>query len=203
MSVLQCQLISYGSMLNARYDHSLRNVERLTKRCSQQTQAIKKQNADLRQQSEFTVRANGELSMLKARLGVLESKCQTADKKLSSWDKKNQKYKAEKDVIAVEKAKVEEELVKTKSQLELRKRVDGFILDAQEKFDSSVDAFFATTFPFLDKVSQSSQSSLQDITRLEPDKVVPSCKTSSATTSLRANTHGRHSTSSSRTFWSY
>ncbi|GKE60509.1 hypothetical protein Tco_1510876 [Tanacetum coccineum] len=29
MSMLQCQLITYWSMLNARYDHSLRNIERL------------------------------------------------------------------------------------------------------------------------------------------------------------------------------
>ncbi|GKG06997.1 hypothetical protein Tco_0329966, partial [Tanacetum coccineum] len=29
----KCQLITHGSMLNARYDHSLKNVERLTKRC--------------------------------------------------------------------------------------------------------------------------------------------------------------------------
>ncbi|GKB61257.1 hypothetical protein Tco_0917443, partial [Tanacetum coccineum] len=83
---------------------------------------------------------------------------------------------------------------------ELSQRVFGFIPDAKEKFDRVVAAFPDTTFPFLDKVFQNSQSSLQYIARLEPDRVAPSHQTSSATTSLRANTHVRHSTSSSGTF---
>nr|GEV09280.1 hypothetical protein [Tanacetum cinerariifolium] len=206
MSVLQCQLITHGSMLNARYDHSLKNVDRLTKRCSQQTQIIKKQNADIKQQSESIDRANEEVSRLTAQLGVLKSR-----------------------------VKIEEELVGTKSQSEHRERqpeevqgsiasffqsdftslvrrflktgvqgvikiVDGFIPDAKEKFDRAVAAFPATTFLFLDQVSQNSQTSLQDIARLEPDRVMPPHQTFSATASLRPNTHGRHSTSSSRTF---
>ncbi|GJW47287.1 integrase, catalytic region, zinc finger, CCHC-type containing protein [Tanacetum coccineum] len=54
---------------------------------------------------------------------------------------------------------------------ELSQRVDGFIPDAKEKFDRVVAAFPATTFLFLDKVSQNTQSSLQDIARLEPDRM--------------------------------
>ncbi|GKG14728.1 hypothetical protein Tco_0354328, partial [Tanacetum coccineum] len=87
------------SMLNARYDHSLKNVDRLTKRCSQQTQIIKKQNADIRQQSEFIDRANEDVSRLMAYLEVL-------------------KTRNERDTLAMDKAKIEEELVGTKSQLE-------------------------------------------------------------------------------------
>ncbi|GJT50706.1 hypothetical protein Tco_0976863 [Tanacetum coccineum] len=170
MSMLQCQLITHGSMLNAYYDHSLRNVERLSKQCAQQTQTIKKQSAELKQQNESTVRANEEVS---------------------------RKYRNERDALAIEKEKIEEELVGTKSQLE---HLAGFIPDAKEKFDRVVVAFPDTTFPFLDKVSQHSQSSLQDIARLEPDRVTSSHQTSSATASLRANTHIRHSTSSSGTF---
>ncbi|GKG12534.1 hypothetical protein Tco_0346771, partial [Tanacetum coccineum] len=45
----------------------------------------------------------------------------------------------------------------------LSQRVAGFIPDAKEKFDRVIAAFPDTTFPFLDKVSQHSQSSLQDI----------------------------------------
>ncbi|GJU35269.1 hypothetical protein Tco_1183623 [Tanacetum coccineum] len=41
-----------------------------------------------------------------------------------------------------------------------------------EKFDEAVAAFSTTTFPFLDTVSQNSKSSLQDISRIEPDKVL-------------------------------
>nr|GEZ90166.1 hypothetical protein [Tanacetum cinerariifolium] len=54
MSVLQCQLIAHGSMLNARYDHSLRNVECLSKQYAQQTHTIKRKIADLKQQNEST-----------------------------------------------------------------------------------------------------------------------------------------------------
>ncbi|GKF05960.1 hypothetical protein Tco_0036628 [Tanacetum coccineum] len=119
---------------------------------------------------------------------VLESKCQTANKKLSSWDKKHRKYKAKRDAIAIEKAKVEEELVKTKSQLGLRER-------QAEQIQSSVASLFQSDFtPLVWRFLKS------DIARLEPDKVVPSRKTSSATTSLRDNTHGRHCTPSSGTF---
>ncbi|GKA82270.1 hypothetical protein Tco_0789018 [Tanacetum coccineum] len=265
MSVLQCQLVTHGSVLNARYDHSLKNVERLTKRCAQQTQIIKNQGADLKQQKESTVRANEEVSRLTAELGVLKSRCQTVEHKLTSWDKKHRKYRNERDTLSTEKAKIEEELVGTKSQLEHRERqaeeiqgkiasffqsdftplvrrflkssefnrafagvlntaisvgverglrmdrtdeefrglsqkVVGFIPDAKEKFDRVIAAFPDTTFPFLDMVSQHSQSSLQDIARLEPDRVTSSHQPSSATASLRANTHIRHSTSSSGTF---
>ncbi|GJZ52645.1 ribonuclease H-like domain-containing protein [Tanacetum coccineum] len=82
----------------------------------------------------------------------------------------------------------------------LSQRVAGFIPDAKEKFDRVIAAFPDATFPFLDKVSQHSQSSLQDIARLEPDRVTPSSQPSSATASLRTSTHARHSTSSSGTF---
>ncbi|GKB94473.1 hypothetical protein Tco_0980610 [Tanacetum coccineum] len=99
MSVLQCQLITHGSMLNARYDHSLRNIEHLSKQCAQQTQTIKKQNADLKQQKESTIRANEEVS---------------------------RKYRNERDVLVIEKSKIEEELVETKSQLEHRGRYLAF-----------------------------------------------------------------------------
>ncbi|GJW28616.1 hypothetical protein Tco_0045491 [Tanacetum coccineum] len=239
MSVLQCQLITHGSMLNARYDHALKN--------------------------ESTVRANEEVSRLKAELGALKSKCEVTEQKLNSWDKKHRKYRNERDALALKKEKIEEELVGTKSQLEHRERqaeeiqgsiasffqsdftplvrrflkssefnrafagvlntaisvgverglrmdrtdeefrglsqkVVGFIPDAKEKFDRVIAAFPDTTFPFLDKVSQHSHSSLQDIARLEPDRVTPSSQPSSATASLRTNTHVRHSTSSSRAF---
>ncbi|GJR34313.1 hypothetical protein Tco_1209997 [Tanacetum coccineum] len=234
MSVLQCQLITHGRAFHARYDHSLREVERLAKRCAQQTQIIKKQSADLKQHKESTVRASEEVSGLKAELGALKSKCEATEHKLSSWDKKHRKYRSERDTLAKEKAKIEEEL---KSQLEHRERqaeeiqgnitsffqsdftplvrrflkssefnrafagrVAGFIPDAKEKFDRVIAAFPDTTFPFLDKVSQHSQSSLQDIARLEPDRVTPSSQPSSATASLRTNTHARHSSSSSGTF---
>ncbi|GJS62233.1 hypothetical protein Tco_0657017 [Tanacetum coccineum] len=197
-------------MLNSRYDHALKNVERLTKRCTQQTHIIKKQSVDLKQQKESTICANEEVSRLKAELRALKSKCEATEPKLNSWDKKHMKYRNERDALALKKEKTEEELVETKSQLEHRERqaeeiqgniasffqsdftplvrrflkssefnrafaVVGFIPDAKEKFDRVIAAFPGTTFPFLDKPS-------------------------SATASLRTNTHVRHSTSSSGAF---
>ncbi|GJV56332.1 hypothetical protein Tco_1457337, partial [Tanacetum coccineum] len=165
--------------------------------CVQQTQTIKKQRVDLKQQSESTIRANEEVSRLKAELGALKSKCKATEQKLSSWDKKHRKYKNERVALVIEKEKIETELVGTKSQLEhpisvgverglrmdrtdeefrgLSQKVVGFIPDAKEKFDRVIAAFPNATFPFLNK-------------------------TSSAAASLRANTHIRHSTSSSKTF---
>ncbi|GJQ90014.1 hypothetical protein Tco_0001153 [Tanacetum coccineum] len=217
MSMLQCQLITHGSMLNARYDHFLRNVERLSKQCAQQTQTIKRQQSvDLKQQNESTVHANEEVSRLTTKLGVLKSRCQTAKHKLSSWDKKHRKYRNKRDTLAMEKEKIEEELVGTKSQLEHRER-------QAEEIQGSIASFFhvgverglrmdCTDEEFRElsqrvvgfisdakEVSQNSQSSLQDIARLEPNRVTSSHQTSSAIVSLRANTHVRHSTSSSRT----
>ncbi|GKA95205.1 hypothetical protein Tco_0817243, partial [Tanacetum coccineum] len=69
MSVLQCQLITHGRAFHARYDHSLREVERLAKRCAQQTQIIKKQTAELKQHKESVARASEEVSGLNAELG--------------------------------------------------------------------------------------------------------------------------------------
>ncbi|GKC13327.1 hypothetical protein Tco_1010109, partial [Tanacetum coccineum] len=258
----KCQLITHGHAFHARYDHSLREVERLAKRCAQQTQIIKKQNFDLKQHKESVVHASEEVSGLKAEPGALNSKCEATEHKLSSWDKKHRKYRSERDTLAKEKAQIEEEL---KSRLEhrerqaeeiqgnitsffqsdfaplvrkflkssefnrafagvlntaisvgverglrmgrtdeefrgLSQRVTGFIPDAKEKFDRVIAAFPDAAFPFLDKVSQHSQSSLQDIARLEPDRVTPSSQPSSVTASLRTSTHARHSTSSSGTF---
>ncbi|GKE82745.1 hypothetical protein Tco_1552745 [Tanacetum coccineum] len=54
----------------------------------------------------------------------------------------------------------------------LSQKVVGFIPDSKEKLDRVIAAFLDTTFPFLDKASQHSQSSLQGIARLEPDRML-------------------------------
>ncbi|GJZ40944.1 hypothetical protein Tco_0587830 [Tanacetum coccineum] len=228
MSMLQCQLITHGSMLNARYDHSLRNVERLSKQCAQQTQTIKKQRADLKKQSESTVRANEEVSRLKSELGALNSKCKATEQKLSSWDKKHRKYRNEKDALVMEKEKIETELVGTKSQLDHYERQAGEIQDSiasffQSDFSPLVRKFlksgefnqaFAgvlnTTISVgverglrMDRIDEEFRGLSQkvvDIAQLEPDRVTSSHQTSSVAASLRDNTHIRHSTSLSGTF---
>ncbi|GKE27902.1 hypothetical protein Tco_1443286, partial [Tanacetum coccineum] len=58
-------------------------------------QIIKKQNDDIRQQSESIDHANEEVSRLMAYLEVLNTKYQMTEHKLSSWDKKHRKYRNE------------------------------------------------------------------------------------------------------------
>nr|GEU63896.1 hypothetical protein [Tanacetum cinerariifolium] len=189
MSVLKCQLITYGSMLNDRYDHSLRDVERLSKQCTQQTQTIKKQSVELRQQNKFVIRANDESNFAplvqkflksgefnRAFTGVLNTTISVGVECGLRMDQIDEEFRG------------------------LSQKVVGFILNAKEKFDRVIATFPDTTFPFLEKVSQHFQSSLQDIARLELDIVTSSHQTSSATASLRANTHIQYSTSSSGTF---
>ncbi|GJS49609.1 hypothetical protein Tco_0599730 [Tanacetum coccineum] len=154
--------------------------------------------------------------------GVLSRHLPLSDKMMTLVNKlirglvvkiRNMKCKVERDAIATEKAKVKEELVKTMSQLELCER-------QAEQTQSSIASFFQSDFqPLVQRFLKSgefnqafagilsltisvggSQSSLQDIAQLEPDNVVPPRKISSATASLRANIHSRHSTPSSGTF---
>ncbi|GKC51094.1 hypothetical protein Tco_1073839, partial [Tanacetum coccineum] len=152
MSVLQCQLITHGSILNARYNHFLKNVERLTKR--------------FLKSSKFN----------RAFAGVLNTAISVRVERGLRMDRTDEEFRG------------------------LSQKVAGFIPNAKEKFDRVIAAFPDITFPFLDKVSQHSQSSLQDIARLEPNRVTPSSQPSSAIASLRTNIHVRHSTSSSQTF---
>ncbi|GJT06227.1 hypothetical protein Tco_0840689 [Tanacetum coccineum] len=174
ISVLQYQLIIHGSMLNTHYDHSLRNDKKHRKyRNERDTLAMEK--AKIKEELVGTkFLKTGEFNRVFA--GVLNTTISVRVKHGLHMDRTDEEFR------------------------ELSQRVDGFIPDAKEKFDRVVAAFPATTFLFLDKVSQNTQSSLQDIARLEPDRVMPPHQTSSATASLRANTHVRHSTSSSRTF---
>ncbi|GJT50594.1 hypothetical protein Tco_0976751 [Tanacetum coccineum] len=204
MSVLQCQLVTHGSVLNARFDHSLKNVERLTKRLT------------------------AELEVLKSKCQTVEHKLTSWDKKHKKYRNERDTLSTEKAKIEEELVGTKSQLEHRERQAEeiqgniasffqsdftplvqrfLKScefnrtfKVAGFILDAKEKFDRVITAFPNTTFPFLDMVSQHSQSSLQDIARLEPDRVTSSHQPSFATASLMANTHVRHSTSSSGTF---
>ncbi|GJR12086.1 hypothetical protein Tco_0794738 [Tanacetum coccineum] len=163
MSVLQCQLITHGSI-----------------------QTIKKQRVDLKQQGESTVGANEEVS---------------------------RKYRNERVALALKKEKIKEELVGTKSQLEHSERQD-------EEIQDSIASFFLSDFtPLVRKFLKSGEFnqafagvlntaiSIGVERRLRMDRtdeefrgVTSSHQPSSATASLRANTHVRHSTSSSGTF---
>ncbi|GJS46391.1 hypothetical protein Tco_0596512 [Tanacetum coccineum] len=187
MSVLQCQLITRGSALNARYDHSLRNVKLLMKRCAQQTQTIKKQSADLRQTTESTVRVNEEVS---------------------------RKYRNERDVVTKEKAKIKEELVETKSQLkhhgrqaeEIQASISSFFhvgVKSRLHMDHTDEEFrelSQSVAGFIPDANKKFDRPLQDIARLKPGRVAPSHQTSSAAVSSRSNTYLQYSTSSSGTF---
>ncbi|GJV67648.1 hypothetical protein Tco_1483157 [Tanacetum coccineum] len=109
--------------------------DRMSRR-TQQTQIIKNESVGLKQQKDSTVRANEEVSRLKAELGALKSKCEATKHKLNSWDKRHRKYRNERDALALKNEKIEDEL-----------EVAGFIPDAKEKFDRVIAAFPDTTFP--------------------------------------------------------
>ncbi|GKC10299.1 hypothetical protein Tco_1007081 [Tanacetum coccineum] len=142
---------------------------------------------------ESTVRASDEVSGLKAELGGLKSKCEATEHKISSWDKKHIKYRSERDILAKEKAKIEEEL---KSQLEHRERV----LNTAISVGVERGLRMGRTDQEFRGLSQRVTGFIPDIARLEPDRVTPSSRPSSAIASLRTNTHARHSSSSSGTF---
>ncbi|GKE10592.1 hypothetical protein Tco_1414143 [Tanacetum coccineum] len=179
---------------------------------------ILRQSDDLKQQNESTIRANEEVSRLTAELelehrkrkaeeiqGSVASFFQSDFTALVQRFLKSGEFNREFAGVLNTAISVGVELGlhmdRTDEEFRgLSQRVVGFIPDAKEKFDKVVVAFPDTTFLFLDMVSQNSHSSLQDIARLEPDRVTSSYQTSSATASLRANTHVRHSTSSSGTF---
>ncbi|GJR22175.1 hypothetical protein Tco_0970702 [Tanacetum coccineum] len=203
ISMLQCQLITHGSMLNARYDHSLSNFERLSKQCAQQTQTIKKQRADLKQQSESTVRANEEVSSIGMK----------------------------RDDLALKKEKIKEELVGTKSQLEHRERQaeeiqDNIVSFFQSDFTPLVRKFlksgefnqaFAgvlnTTISVgverglrMDRTDEEFTGLSQKVAGFIPDakekfdRVIAAFPDTIFPFLDKANTHMRHSTSSSGTF---
>ncbi|GKF78855.1 hypothetical protein Tco_0234423, partial [Tanacetum coccineum] len=141
-------MITHGRVFHARYDHSLREVERLAKWGAHQTHIIKKQSADLKQHKESIVRASEEVSGLKAEMRALKSKCEATEHKLSSWDKKHKKYRSERDILAKEKAKIEEEL---KSQLEHRER-------QAEEIQGNITSFFQSDFtPLVRRFLKSSE----------------------------------------------
>ncbi|GJT78352.1 hypothetical protein Tco_1045077 [Tanacetum coccineum] len=168
-----------GSEFNARYDHSLRDIDHLSKWCTQQMLTIKQKSDDLRQQ---------------------------IDKRISSQDKKHRKYKAERDDIAAAKTKVQKELVEAKSQLELQetKLKDLKYQLSQQEFDLHLRSDIITSHERqVERTHNGIASFFQsDIKPLiwRFLKTVPPRKISSAMASLGATTHGRHSTPSSENF---
>nr|GEU28991.1 hypothetical protein [Tanacetum cinerariifolium] len=188
MSVLQCQLITHGSMLNSRYDHSLRNVERLSKHWDKKHRKYRNERDTLTMEKE---KIKEELIGTKSQLEHRKRQAEEIQGSIASFFqsdftplvrrflKSGEFNRAFAGVLNTAiNVGVERGLRMGRTDEEFRglsQRVVGFIPDAKEKFDKVVAAFPDTTFPFLDK-------------------------TSSTTTSLSANTHVRHFTSSSGTF---
>ncbi|GKE19738.1 hypothetical protein Tco_1431250 [Tanacetum coccineum] len=148
--------------------HRLRELSSVELSDRISTQTIKKQRANLKQQGEFTIHANEEVSRLKTELGALKSKCESdftpLVRKFLKSGEFNQAFASVLNIaisVGVERGlridRIDEEF------RGLSQKVSGFIPDAKEKVTSSHQP-------------------------------------SSAIASLRANTHMRHSTSSSGTF---
>ncbi|GJZ39319.1 hypothetical protein Tco_0585882, partial [Tanacetum coccineum] len=207
VSVLQCQLMSHMGELSARYDHVIRNVNRLSKRCAQQTLSFKQQSDDLRQQSGFTIRFKAE----RAAKEVIATEKEKVDEEL---------IKA-KSQLESQETKLKE-LKYQISQLESDTHLHNDIIASLEKQDkesrSDVTSFFQSDFEslvrrflksgefncaFRDVISlamSSAESSLRVIAQLEPDPAVPFSKASSTTVSLGVRTRHRSSAPSTETF---
>nr|GEY67615.1 hypothetical protein [Tanacetum cinerariifolium] len=159
--------------------HRLRELSlvELSDRMSE-TQAIKRQSADLKQQNESTIRANEEVSRLTAEMEIKEELVGT---KLQLELHERQAEEVQGSIASFFQSDFTPLVRRFLKSGEFNRAFTGgvisagFIPDAKEKFDRVVAAFPDTTFPFMDK-------------------------TFSATVSLRANTHVRHSTSLFGTF---
>ncbi|GJZ49148.1 hypothetical protein Tco_0603338 [Tanacetum coccineum] len=191
MSVLQCQLITHGHAFHARYDHSLREVERLAKRLSwgPLSLSVRPLNISLAvgTRNIGSIGARGTFlprrrqRLRKSLSHLLEHRERQAEEiqgNITSFFqsdftplvrrflKSSEFNRAFAGVLnTVISVGVERGLRMGRTDEEFRglsQRVAGFIPDAKEKFDRVIAAFPDATFPFLDKVSQHSQSSLQD-----------------------------------------
>ncbi|GJR46638.1 hypothetical protein Tco_1314741 [Tanacetum coccineum] len=200
------KLMSHVGEVSARYDHVVRNVNRLSKRCAQQTLSFKQQSDDLRQ-VDLPIRNIGSLK----RRGLQRNSLQQ------------------------QKAKVDEELMKAKSQF-LEKQAKESQSDVTSFFQSDFVSLFRrflksgefnrafgdvislamsvgveqglcmactdTQFQELSyRVSNfvpNAREKFDDV--LEPDPAVPFSKTSSTTVSLGVRTRDRSSAPSTETF---
>lgn len=87
---------------------------------------------------------------------------------------------------------------------EISQRVSNFVPGAKKKCEDAVAAFPTRVFPFFNKVSQNAANTLEDIAKLEPDKIIPPRKEPSTTVTSSGGsdtrTLDRSSTPSTETF---
>ncbi|GJY96759.1 hypothetical protein Tco_0513669 [Tanacetum coccineum] len=170
VSVLQCQLMSHMGESSARYDHVIRNVNRLSKRCAQQTLSFKQQSDDLRQQSGFTICFKAE----RAAKEVITTEKAKVDEELMKaksqlFLKSGEFNRAFGDVISLAMSVGVEQGLRMALHRYVVSRIisEGFQLH---------------------------------VALLKPDQAVPFSKTSSATLSLGVGTRDRGSAPSTETF---
>ncbi|GJV73570.1 hypothetical protein Tco_1493565 [Tanacetum coccineum] len=218
MSMLQCQLITHGRAFHARYDHSLR--EESTVHASEEVSGLKadlgalkskcedtehklnswdKKHKKYRSERDTLAKEKAKIEEeLKSQLEHRERQAEEIQGSITSFFQSDFTPLVRRFLKSSEfnrafagvsntaiSVGVERGLRMGRTDEEFRglsQRVVGFIPDAKEKFNRVIVAFTDTTFTFLDKGVH---------LLLQP---------SSATASLRTNTHARHSTSSSGTF---
>ncbi|GKF90367.1 hypothetical protein Tco_0274068, partial [Tanacetum coccineum] len=150
---------------------------------------LRQQNESIVRANEEVSRLTAHLGVLKSKCKTTEQKLSSWDKKHRKYRNERdalaiEKAKIEEGLVKTKFLKTGEfnqaftGVLNTKINVgverglrmdhtdeefkELSQRVFGFIPGAKEKFDRVVASFPNNTFPFLDKVSQNSQSSLQD-----------------------------------------
>ncbi|GKA27238.1 ribonuclease H-like domain-containing protein [Tanacetum coccineum] len=145
------------------------------------------------------VELSDRMSVLQLSWGPLSLSVRRLNKSLIVGIKKHRKYRNERDALALKKDKIKEELS------DFTPLVRKFFKSAE--FNQAFSGMLNTAISVgvecglrMDRTDEEFKGSLQAIARLEPDRVTSSHQPSSTIASLRANTHVRHSTSSSGTF---
>ncbi|GJS05031.1 putative reverse transcriptase domain-containing protein [Tanacetum coccineum] len=170
--------LKFENELNAQYNHSISEVERLSKGCAKQTLTIKQQSNDLREQIKFTVRVERDA------IAVRKAKVDEELLKYQLFEQESETHLCN-DIIINHERKAEEN----------RSSITSFF---QSDFEALVQRFlksgefnqaFGGMISLAANVGVDSKSSLQDLAQLEPDLLVPPSKTSSATPSTRTFGH--------------
>ncbi|GJX33372.1 hypothetical protein Tco_0243227 [Tanacetum coccineum] len=164
ISMLQCQLITHGSMLNARYNHSLRN------KLSSWDKKHRKYRSERGALVIEKEKIGEELVETKSQLEHRERQAKGIQGSIASFFHSNFTPLVRRFLKSSEFNRAFASALNTSISVgverglridrfdedfrELSQRVVGFIPDAKEKFDRVVATFPDTTFPFLDKMSR-------------------------------------------------
>ncbi|PWA64020.1 hypothetical protein CTI12_AA347990 [Artemisia annua] len=178
MTVLLCQLLTHGGAYKEAEDsHRDRGVK--NKELKEKNAELIAKNAELKAEVR-DLRRKLEKDIKKIRTGFTSFFRDDFEKLVRRFLESDEFSQAFASVINLGVSRGVERglrMGRTETQFqEISRRISHFVPGAKKKLDDVMTAFPTQAFPFFDKVVQSAESDLQDISQLEPDKVVPPCK---------------------------